>query len=148
MRIAPHISPNDPCPCHSGLKYKKCCRPYHNGQPAPTPLALMRSRYSAYALNKTEYIMQTTHPESKHYQQNRDEWRKELEGFSLDTFFAGLEILNVEGETVTFRAELYSMLSTYADDDQEADLSFTEKSRFRQHEGRWLYVGAEEERRT
>ncbi len=25
-RAAPKISPNDPCPCGSGRKYKKCCR--------------------------------------------------------------------------------------------------------------------------
>ncbi len=25
-RVAPKISPNDPCPCGSGRKYKKCCR--------------------------------------------------------------------------------------------------------------------------
>lgn len=26
-RQTPKIGPNDPCPCGSGLKYKKCCRP-------------------------------------------------------------------------------------------------------------------------
>jgi len=26
-RPAPKTGPNDPCPCGSGLKYKKCCRP-------------------------------------------------------------------------------------------------------------------------
>jgi hypothetical protein len=25
-RAAPKLSPNDPCPCGSGRKYKKCCR--------------------------------------------------------------------------------------------------------------------------
>src|SRR5437867_3549203 len=43
------------CPCHSGKKYSECCEPYHQGLPAPTPLALMRSRYAAYALQNAEY---------------------------------------------------------------------------------------------
>src|SRR5689334_9579352 len=97
------ISPNDPCPCHSGLKYKKCCRPYHNGMPAPSPEALMRSRYSAYALNKPDYIMQTTHPEGPHWHENPAAWRVELEAFSLGTRFEGLQILEVGAETVKFR---------------------------------------------
>ena len=27
VRSAPKVGPNDPCPCGSGKKYKKCCRP-------------------------------------------------------------------------------------------------------------------------
>jgi uncharacterized protein YecA (UPF0149 family) len=27
VRTAPKIGPNDPCPCGSGKKHKKCCRP-------------------------------------------------------------------------------------------------------------------------
>ena len=27
VRTAPKVGPNDPCPCGSGKKYKKCCRP-------------------------------------------------------------------------------------------------------------------------
>ncbi|MBJ7449651.1 MAG: hypothetical protein JHC93_04750, partial [Parachlamydiales bacterium] len=50
------------CPCHSSLDYEKCCKPFHDGIPAPTALALMRSRYSAYALHLIEYIIATTHP--------------------------------------------------------------------------------------
>ncbi|MEL6269373.1 MAG: YchJ family metal-binding protein, partial [Chloroflexota bacterium] len=59
------IPPNAPCPCDSGKKYKKCCRVYHMGVPAPTPEKLMRSRYTAYAAGNMTYIMATTHPESE-----------------------------------------------------------------------------------
>jgi hypothetical protein len=27
VRTSPRILPNDPCPCGSGKKYKRCCRP-------------------------------------------------------------------------------------------------------------------------
>ena len=42
------------CPCGSGIIYAQCCGAWHagmaNGVHAPTPEALMRSRYSAYGL--------------------------------------------------------------------------------------------------
>src|SRR5687768_4399445 len=58
--------PHD-CPCHSGLRYAACCGPFHRGmQEAPTPEALMRSRYAAFALGLGEYLVRTlasTHPD-------------------------------------------------------------------------------------
>ena len=127
------ISPNAPCPCHSGAKYKKCCRPYHDGTPAPTAEALMRSHYSAYVLNRADYIMQTTDPNGPMWQTDSDAWRAALEGFSRQTRFVGLTILAVDADTVTFHAALFQ---------ETRDVSFTEISVFRQRGGRWLFVTA------
>jgi SEC-C motif-containing protein len=71
-------SPDITCPCRardaSPARYADCCRRWHDGLPrgehAPTPEALMRSRYSAYALVQgrgtvrplLEYLMKTWHP--------------------------------------------------------------------------------------
>ena len=39
------------CPCCSGKIYEECCAPFHRKEKhAPTAEALMRSRYSAYAI--------------------------------------------------------------------------------------------------
>lgn len=47
------------CPCGGGL-YARCCARYiEHDTPAPTPEALMRSRYTAYALGKDDYILAT-----------------------------------------------------------------------------------------
>ena len=55
-----------PCPCGSGLVYPECCGRWHaglaQGQGAPTPEALMRSRYSAYVLGLLDYLLATWHP--------------------------------------------------------------------------------------
>ncbi|MCP3680506.1 MAG: hypothetical protein GY782_09765 [Gammaproteobacteria bacterium] len=49
-----------PCPCRSGQLYRQCCEPLIRGQQhAKTPLQLMRSRYSAYALENMDYIEAT-----------------------------------------------------------------------------------------
>ncbi len=114
------------CPCCSGLPYEKCCAPYHAGAAAPTPIALMRSRYSGYALKKIDYLIETTHPNLRQIGEDRDEIAK----FSNETSFEGLEILEVEGPYVTFRAHLSR---------EGKDVSFTEKSRFEKVDGKWKY---------
>ena len=48
---------SDLCPCGSGLVYAACCQPLHLGQPAATPEALMRSRYSAFVREDTAYLL-------------------------------------------------------------------------------------------
>lgn len=49
------------CPCGSGKSYLECCQPFHQGEPAPSPEALMRSRYAAFVLNLPDYLQTTWH---------------------------------------------------------------------------------------
>lgn len=133
------IKPNDPCPCCSKKRYQACCQPWHKGKPAPTPDALMRSRFAAYALGKVSYIIRTTHPQSPHAQINQKAWRQDLKSFCCQTDFLGLQILQIseiqeDVGWVTFRAILMQA---------GRDASFTEKSRFERLNGRWLYHSGE-----
>ena len=125
------LSPNAPCPCHSGKKYKKCCQKYHKGALPPTAPLLMRSRYSAYAYGHADYIMDTTHPKNSDYTEDKKTWREEILSFGTHTQFLGLRITEItEGEEesfVTFEAELSSGL-------------LKERSRFLKENGRWYYV--------
>ncbi|BDA45677.1 probable UPF0225 protein Spro_2712 at N-terminal half [Coccomyxa sp. Obi] len=52
------------CPCCSGKAYAECCQPYHDGEEAPTPEAVMRARFSAYVKKISDFIVATTHPEN------------------------------------------------------------------------------------
>ncbi len=53
------------CPC-GGASYSSCCQPFHEGtQVAPTPEKLMRSRYSAYAMELEPYLLSTWHPDTR-----------------------------------------------------------------------------------
>ena len=48
------------CPCGRG-NYVSCCKPLHVGEAkAVTAEQLMRSRYSAFALHNSDYIVNTT----------------------------------------------------------------------------------------
>lgn len=54
------------CACDSSKKYSECCEPYIKGiKPAPTALALMRSRYTAFAVGAMDYIYKTHHESTK-----------------------------------------------------------------------------------
>ncbi|MED5620181.1 YchJ family protein [Ideonella sp. BN130291] len=50
------------CPCGTNLPYAACCGRWHGGTPAPDAQALMRSRYSAFVLGLTDYLLATWHP--------------------------------------------------------------------------------------
>lgn len=128
-----------PCPCKSKKNYTDCCRPYHETeQLAPHALALMRSRYSAYALCLADYIMRTTHPDNAEVRKKTWLWREEILRFSRNTEFIDLEILSFEEgfpfSYVTFTAVLKQ---------KDTDCSYTEKSLFEQVNGAWLYKQAE-----
>ena len=53
------------CVCGSGRAADACCARFHAGEPAPTPEALMRSRYSAFVLDLREYLLATWHPSQR-----------------------------------------------------------------------------------
>ena len=127
------ISPNQPCPCGSQSKYKKCCAMFHKGALAKDALTLMKSRYTAYALGKSDYIIKTTHPDNPDYAQDTDKWKESIDLFSKTTEFLDLKILDYkEGEDeayVTFNAKLSS-----------GDL--LEESRFLKVGNTWFYESA------
>jgi SEC-C motif-containing protein len=128
------ISANAPCPCHSGDKYKKCCLPYHKGILPINALKLMRSRYSAYALHLSGYIMETTHPDNPDYTMDTETWGKSIMDFCRNTRFEELKIIDfIDGES-----EAYVTFEAVFDKG-----SLTEKSRFLKNEGKWFYKSGE-----
>jgi SEC-C motif domain protein len=130
------LSPNAPCPCGEELKLKRCCLAVINGRPAPTPEALMRSRYVAYLLGRATYIVETTHPDGSQFCADRAQWLAQTTDFCRATTFVGLRILATgeQGDDpfVHFRATLTQ---------NGQDASFNERSLFRRHDGRWKYLG-------
>lgn len=122
------------CPCHSGEAYDKCCKKFHQGESPSNALLLMRSRFSAYALCMPDYIMDTTHPGSTQFTEDRSKWKRAIVNFSQGTKFDGLEVIDFQENgnvaVVTFIAKLTQ---------KKQDESFTEKSFFERIRGRWFY---------
>lgn len=54
------------CPCGRGELFGACCGPVLVGErPAGTAEALMRSRYTAFAVGDTEYLLRSWHPRTR-----------------------------------------------------------------------------------
>lgn len=54
------------CPCGTGEIYGACCGRFHSGAAAaPTAEALLRSRFTAFALNLPQYLLDTWHPRTR-----------------------------------------------------------------------------------
>jgi SEC-C motif-containing protein len=57
---------NRPCPCGSNKQYIDCCGRYLDGNEMPTTAeALMRSRYTAYTLQREDYLLATWHTSTR-----------------------------------------------------------------------------------
>ena len=81
------------CPCHSGSTYGRCCHSYHDGGLAPTAEALLLSRYSAFSLQRADYIMRTTHESHKDYDAaHPDEWKNRILSGLDEIRFVGLSV--------------------------------------------------------
>lgn len=123
------------CPCCSKKRYGDCCQKYHQGLLPENALALMRSRYSAYAFGLCDYIIETTHPQSPYFIDNKSKWLAQINAFYKQVSFCGLEILetsllDIESH-VTFVAHL---------EKEGKDLTFTERSRFLKDGQAWKYM--------
>jgi len=127
------------CPCHSQKKYLNCCKPFHLGEKLPsTPLELMKSRYSAYALKLPKYIIYTTSPDNPSFTKDTQLWEQDILIFCNTTTFVNLIIestsmSNTRG-TVSFQAHLFQ---------NGQNVSFREVSLFEKIDGKWLYKSGE-----
>ena len=98
----------------------------------------MKSRYCAYAIEKSEYIISTTHQKNRDFNTDTKVWNNDILDFSRNTKFEKLEILDfIDGQTesfVTFKANITQ---------NKQDVSFIEKSRFIKENGKWQYIDGE-----
>lgn len=115
------------CFCGSAMPFQDCCQKYIDGtQKAPTALALMKSRYAAYASHQANYLWDTTHSSQRKLYSKTDilnwatanEWQK-------------LEILSFTENTVEFKA--------YFLDNNKQNQVHYEFSSFMNENGEWFY---------
>jgi SEC-C motif-containing protein len=122
------------CPCSCGKTYQNCCKIFHEGTNPSNALQLMRSRYSAYAYSKPDYIIKTTHPANLNFKHNAETWRSEIILFCKNTHFQDLKII----EFIDGKSEAYVTFIAYISQNGK-NASFVEKSHFEKLNGIWLY---------
>ena len=121
-----------PCPCGSGQPYAACCGRFHqslHADPAerlhaPTPEALMRSRYSAYVLGLIDYLLATWHPSTA---------PGELELSPVK--WLGLELRHAQA---TGDAGVVEFVARCRESGRAQRMQ--ETSRFVREDGRWYYI--------
>lgn len=120
------------CPCGSGHPLAVCCGPFIAGLGhAPTAEALMRSRYTAFTLNRATYLMNTWAPETRPEQVHLDHQTRWL-GLDVRECVAGRP--GDDQGTVEFVAR--SKRGGRA-------RRLHERSRFRFQDGQWFYIDGE-----
>lgn len=119
------------CPCGTGLNYGECCGRFHSGAVhAPTAEALMRSRFTAFAVGDADYLLRTWDPDTRPTRLNLD----------VGLTFYRLDILGTSGGgpfDTTGRVKFQAFYKGAASGVQEED------SAFRKVAGRWLYAAGE-----
>ncbi len=121
------------CPCGTGAAYGACCGRFHAGAPAPTALALMRSRYAAYVRGEIDYLIETHDPETRAAMDVAA-----ATAWSRDTAWAGLEIVATSAGARDDETGVVEFIARGATRGEPFVLH--ERSRFRRDEGRWVYV--------
>jgi SEC-C motif domain protein len=117
------------CPCGTGLPLADCCGRLHDGTAtAATAEALMRSRYSAFALGDTGYLLATWHPDT----------RPQALDLDPDVRWTGLDVLATTGGSLLAAEGTVEFRAHYVHHGAAGEQH--EKSRFVRDGGRWLYL--------
>ncbi len=132
---APAAPPPRLCACWSGVTYDACCAPYHRRErEAPDPVALMRSRYAAFALGEAEYLLHTLHEEHADRLLPRGDLLRSLRGAKDRLRYPSLAILDQRrtggAAEVLFAAGIV---------ERGRDASFVELSDFEHDGAGWRY---------
>ncbi len=118
------------CPCGSSLTYGQCCAPCHTGEKLPpTAEALMRSRFTAYYLQNSAYLLATwdatTRPASISFANDPTRWTR-------------LEIVGIQKGRATDSKGTVSFNAYFEQEGEKGVMG--ETSRFRKLAGRWFYL--------
>lgn len=125
------------CHCYSQQAFSLCCQPYLEGAKTPaSPLALMRSRYSAFVLGLGEYLLHSWHPDTR-----GQLTAEELTALGHNTEWLGLTIIfakdDTAKDTTTVPTGVVEFKARYREDGRVVILH--ERSNFEYIAGHWLY---------
>lgn len=125
----PTPADDDRCPCTSGSTFGECCGPLLRGERgAPTAEALMRSRFTAFAVGNRDHLLASWHRDTRPAELDLDD---SLSWYRLDIeSCTGGGLSDTKG-TVAFTAY-------YRSDGTRGALH--ETSRFVREHGRWSYL--------
>ncbi|MCU0792631.1 MAG: YchJ family protein [Opitutaceae bacterium] len=127
-------SASELCPCGSGKAHADCCGPILAGAPAPTPEALMRSRYTSYVKRNYIHLHRSLSAE-----QQADFSEKDAREWAESAEWLGLEITSTTGGGEQDQEGTVDFVARFRIQGEER--KHVEKARFIREAGRWVYAG-------
>lgn len=130
----PDFQDDQLCPCGSAKAFGVCCGPYLSGKALPpSPEALMRSRYSAFAAHDIDYLEATLLPGT-----GGDFDRAGATQWAQSATWTGLEIRDTQAGGPEDDEGIVEFVANFRMGDE--DRVHHETSRFKRQDGRWWYV--------
>ncbi|MET7773268.1 YchJ family metal-binding protein [Nocardia sp. NPDC005366] len=123
------MTQSQPCPCRRGEPFDECCGPVLAGQrSAPSAEALMRSRYTAFAVGDVDYLLRSWHSTRRPRDLDLDP----------DQRWLYLDIVRSERGGPFDDAGTVEFVAHYRADGVRGSLH--EVSRFVREDGAWVYL--------
>ncbi len=121
------------CPCNSGETWGNCCKSLIDGsQHVASAEQLMRSRYSAYTTQAIDYLLASTHPDTR-----ASHNRQDIENWAKTTNWRQLSIIKLVGGTAKDETGEVEFVASYLQDGKLSQ--HHELSQFKKHDGRWYF---------
>ncbi len=118
------------CLCGSQADYSSCCQPFHDNKNSPNSAeCLMRSRFTAYAMRKTDYLLKTWDASKR---------PEEIDFSKEDVVWTKLEIVSIKKGGANDSKGLVEFKAYYMMDNEEYVMK--ELSRFKKLAGQWMYL--------
>ncbi|MBM3461461.1 MAG: YchJ family protein [Armatimonadetes bacterium] len=125
------------CPCGNSAPIEACCGRFISGDALPeTAEELMRSRYTAYATQNIDYVVESHDPDTS----DRVD-RKFAESWSKEAKWESLEVVDTEAGGPEDEEGVVEFIARYTI--EGARTQHHERSNFRKAEGRWYYTDGE-----
>ena len=122
------------CPCGLGRAYAECCEPFHQGVRLPdTAEQLMRSRYSAFAQHRVEYLGRTLHPSRTSGYNEKD-----VRDWSYKSEWLGLEVVAAEEGGPDDSRGTVEFIARFKPEGRD-EVAHHEVAEFRRKDGRWFF---------
>ncbi len=134
------------CPCQSGKEFADCCEPILRGTlRAPTAEALMRARYSAYAIQDIDFLQTSSCSVAL-----REFRRSDVENWAKTAEWLGLEVTDVSAGGEADDSGEVEFVARYKV--KETEYRHHERAQFRRVDGEWRFadgriIGPEPKRR-
>ncbi len=118
--------------CQSRQSFEQCCRYLDGAEPTPTPEALMRSRYTAFALGDIDYLMKSW----RHSQGLREQTEK----WVTEHDWIGLQVMQCRQGGEQQKQGSVEFIAYYRPKGSQERLAHHELSNFERIDGSWFYL--------